>query len=137
MLNAEEIAYIINHSGSKIFIVEDSLYPIIAKDQDKFSSVEKWGFLPLGDATVPEGFFNLIEEMKTVTYDEPQVDVGAEDIVQIPYTSGMRSGQRRRSRQATAAATAVTHPMVRPTAHEVYSSVPAPTACATATGQQP
>ncbi len=91
MLNAEEIAYIINHSGSKLFIVEDSLYPIIAKEQDKFSGVEKWGFLPLGDAPVPEGFFNLIEEMKTVSYDEPQVDVGAEDIVQIPYTSGTES----------------------------------------------
>lgn len=91
MLNAEEIAYIINHSGSKLFIVEDSLYPIIANDRDKFSGVEKWGFLPLNDATVPEGFFNLIEEMKTVSYDEPQVDVGAEDIVQIPYTSGTES----------------------------------------------
>ncbi|HLZ20324.1 MAG TPA: fatty acyl-CoA synthetase, partial [Smithellaceae bacterium] len=91
MLNAEEIAYILNHSGSKLFIVEDSLYPIIANDQDKFSGVEKWGFLPLSDAPVPEGFFNLIEEMKTVSYDEPQVDVGAEDIVQIPYTSGTES----------------------------------------------
>ncbi len=46
MLNAEEIAYIINHSGSRIFIVEDILYPIIAKDQNKFSTVEKWSFIP-------------------------------------------------------------------------------------------
>jgi len=91
MLNAEEIAYIINHSGSKVFIVEDSLYPIIAKDMDKFSGVQKWGFLQLADASVPEGFFNLVEEMKTASYDEPQVDVGAEDIVQIPYTSGTES----------------------------------------------
>jgi len=91
MLNAEEIAYIINHSGSKLFIVEDSLYPIIAQDRDKFPSVEKWGFLPLAETDMPEDFFNLIEEMKTVSYDEPQVDVGAEDIVQIPYTSGTES----------------------------------------------
>src|SRR5512136_1669575 len=28
MLKAEEIAYIINHSGSTTFIVEDSLYPV-------------------------------------------------------------------------------------------------------------
>ena len=47
MLNAEEIAYIINHSGSKVFIVEDTLYPIIAQDQAKFTTVEKWGFIPL------------------------------------------------------------------------------------------
>ena len=40
MLNSEEIAYIINHSGSRIFIVEDALYPIIAQNQNKFSSVQ-------------------------------------------------------------------------------------------------
>ena len=91
MLNAEEIAYIINHSGSKIFIVEDSLYPIIAGDMDKFSGVKKWVFLPLTDSKAPDGFSNLIEDMKTVSYDEPQVDVSAEDIVQIPYTSGTES----------------------------------------------
>jgi fatty-acyl-CoA synthase len=91
MLNAEEIAYVINHSGSKIFIVEDILYPIIAKDQYKFTTVEKWGFLPLGDSLVPEGFFNVISEMEAMTYDEPQVEVRAEDIVQIPYTSGTES----------------------------------------------
>ena len=91
MLNAEEIAYIINHSGSRIFIVEDILYPIIAKDQNKFSTVEKWGFIPLGDSSVPDGFFNLISEMETMPYDEPQVEVSAEDVVQIPYTSGTES----------------------------------------------
>jgi len=47
MLNADEIAFIINHSGSKLFIVEDSLYPVIADCRDKFSTVEHWGFLPL------------------------------------------------------------------------------------------
>ncbi|HPL97298.1 MAG TPA: fatty acyl-CoA synthetase [Smithellaceae bacterium] len=91
MLNADEIAYVINHSGSKIFIVEDILYPIISKDLDKFKTVEKWGFLPLGDAHVPGGFFNLITEMAAMPYDEPQVEVGAEDTVQIPYTSGTES----------------------------------------------
>ena len=88
MLNAEEIAFIINHSGSRIFIVEDTLYPIIAQNQNKFSSVQKWGFIPLGDSIIPEGFFNLITEMVTMPFDEPQVEVSAEDISQIPYTSG-------------------------------------------------
>ena len=91
MLNAEEIAYIINHSGSKIFIVEDALYPIIAQSQAQFTTVEKWGFIPLADSMVPEGFFNLMTEMETMPYDEPQVEVSAEDVVQIPYTSGTES----------------------------------------------
>jgi len=91
MLNAEEIAYILNHSGAKIFIVEDALYPIIAQSQEKFTTVEKWGFIPLGGSMVPDGYFNLISEMESMPYDEPQVEVNAEDIVQIAYTSGTES----------------------------------------------
>ena len=91
MLNASEIAYIINHSGSKIFIIEDALYPIIASSQAKFTSVEKWGFIPLGDSMVPDGYFNLTEDIEKMRYDEPQVEVTAEDIVQIPSTSGTES----------------------------------------------
>jgi fatty-acyl-CoA synthase len=91
MLNTEEIAYIINHSGSRIFIVEDTLYPVIAQNRDKFSAVEKWGFIPLENTAIPDGCFNLIAEMAAMTYDEPQVEVDAEDIVQIPYTSGTES----------------------------------------------
>ncbi|HQL00013.1 MAG TPA: AMP-binding protein, partial [Smithellaceae bacterium] len=59
MLNADEIAYVINHSGSRLFIIEDGLYPMISKEMNKFPSVEKWGFIPLADAQVPSGFFNL------------------------------------------------------------------------------
>ncbi|MBW2649126.1 MAG: AMP-binding protein, partial [Deltaproteobacteria bacterium] len=36
-------------------------------------------------------YFNLIAEMKTMPYDKPQVEVSAEDIAQIPYTSGTES----------------------------------------------
>lgn len=92
MLNAEEIAFIINHSGSRIFIVEDALYPAISGSLDKFSAVEKWGFIPLeGNHHFPEKFFNLTKEMANMPYDEPKVEVSAEDIVQIPYTSGTES----------------------------------------------
>ena len=91
MLNAEEISFIINHSGSKIFIVEDSLYPVISGYRANFSTVEKWGFIPLENHDLPEGFFNVITETAKMPYDEPQVEVSAEDIVQIPYTSGTES----------------------------------------------
>jgi fatty-acyl-CoA synthase len=91
MLGAEEIAYIVNHSGARIFIVEDALYPVIAQSQTRFTTVERWGFIPLGESSVPEGFFNLISEMVNMPVDEPQVEVSAEDVVQIPYTSGTES----------------------------------------------
>ena len=93
MLNAEEIAYIVNHSGAKIFLVEDALYPVIAQaqTQGKFPTIQRWGFIPLGNTAVPEGFFNLESGLANMPYDEPQEDVEGEDIAQIPYTSGTES----------------------------------------------
>jgi len=91
MLNAEEIAYIVNHSGSRLFIVEDALYPIIAESQSDFTTIERWGFIPLAGTEVPDGFFDLAGEMAEMSWTEPQVDVSPEDIVQIPYTSGTES----------------------------------------------
>jgi len=91
MLNAEEIAYIINHSGSKILIVEDTLYPTIKDSMSEFCCVEKWGFIQLQGVEVPDGYFDLAAKMAEMPYDEPQVDVSAEDIVQIGYTSGTES----------------------------------------------
>ena len=91
MLNSEEIAYIVNHSGSRIFIVEDALYPIIAKSKAAFTTVERWGFIPLAGTETPDGFFDLAGEMAEMSWTEPQVDVSPEDIVQIPYTSGTES----------------------------------------------
>jgi fatty-acyl-CoA synthase len=91
MLNAEEIAYIVNHSGSRMFIVEDSLYPVIAQTRAGFESVDAWGFISLGSAPAPEGFFDLAGRMRDMPYDELMEDVSAEDIVQIPYTSGTES----------------------------------------------
>lgn len=93
MLNAEEIAYIVNHSGAKVFIAEDTLYPVIegARAEGKFTSVEQWGFIPLEGSTVPPGFRNIMEELASMPVDEPQVDVDPEDIAQIPYTSGTES----------------------------------------------
>jgi fatty-acyl-CoA synthase len=58
MLNADEISYIVNHSGSRIFIVEDILYPTIKDSMPKFKSVEKWGFLPLNGSGIPDGYFD-------------------------------------------------------------------------------
>jgi fatty-acyl-CoA synthase len=91
MLKADEIAYIVNHSQSKVFLVEDSLYPVIAPGRASFSTVEKWGLIRLDGSAVPEGFFDLASEMGKMPQSDPQVEVDADDIVQIPYTSGTES----------------------------------------------
>ncbi len=91
MLNAEEIAYMVNHSEAKVFIVEDALYTNIVESKALFTTVEKWGFIPMVVPAVPEGFFNVPLEMEAMPCDDPEVEVSTEDIVHIIYTSGTES----------------------------------------------
>ncbi len=91
MLNAEEIDYVVTHSGAKIFLVEDSLLPVIQSKNNLFKKIQTWGLIPLASSDIPSGFFDLDYEMAAVPADDPDVDVNAEDIVQIPYTSGTES----------------------------------------------
>ncbi|HDQ03253.1 MAG TPA: long-chain-fatty-acid--CoA ligase [Deltaproteobacteria bacterium] len=88
MLNCEEIAYVVSHSGAKIFLVEDSLLPVIEAKKELFQSVENWGLISLQETLPTDGYFDLEKEMSSMPADEPDIEVSAEDIVQIPYTSG-------------------------------------------------
>lgn len=91
MLNSEEISYVISHSGAKVFLVEDSLLPLVESRKELFPSVQKWGMIPVGSGSVPNGYFNLETEMPRMSVEEPDITVSPEDIVQIPYTSGTES----------------------------------------------
>ncbi len=91
MLNGEEISYIINHSRASVLIIEDSLYPVIEPVRDRFTSIKNWGFISLTGTPAPAGFFDLESEMKSMPPVEPFENVAAEDIAQIPYTSGTES----------------------------------------------
>ncbi len=91
MLNGQEIAYIVNHSGARGFITEDELYPLIEDHRNEFTSIEHWGFIPLNGKDVPEDFFELEKEMAVMSSDDFDLDISPEDIVQIPYTSGTES----------------------------------------------
>ena len=91
MLNSEEISYVVSHSGAKIFLVEDSLLPLVESKKELFHSVQKWGLIQVGSGALPDGYFDLEKEMSQMPDDDPDMDISAEDIVQIPYTSGTES----------------------------------------------
>ncbi|HOJ51405.1 MAG TPA: acyl-CoA synthetase [Syntrophales bacterium] len=91
MLNVDEIAYIVNHSGAQVMMVEDALYPILKGNLGKFPEVRVWGFLPLAGEAVPERFENVVTLIEQMPTTEIMVDIDAEDIAQIPYTSGTES----------------------------------------------
>src|SRR5208337_870740 len=91
MLNGEEIAYIVNHSGSKVFIVEDALFPVVEPVKDTLTTVKEWGCILLNGREIPSGFFDLERAMSSMPTSEPDRDISPEDIAQIPYTSGTES----------------------------------------------
>jgi len=91
MLNTQEVSYVVSHSGARIFLVEDNLLELVKGHEELFSGVEKWGLIPVDSEDLPEGYFNLQTEMAGMEYDEPRSEVQAEDIAQIPYTSGTES----------------------------------------------
>jgi fatty-acyl-CoA synthase len=91
MLNADEIDYVVTHSGARVFLIEDSLLPSVQSKKGLFKNIKMWGVIPLAGTNVPSGFFDLDYEMAAMPTDDPDVDVEVEDIAQIPYTSGTES----------------------------------------------
>jgi fatty-acyl-CoA synthase len=91
MLNAEEVDYVVTHSGARVFLVEDALIPQMRSEPGLFRNITTWGAIPLSGKPLPEGFFNLDTEMAAMPADDPDADISVEDIAQIPYTSGTES----------------------------------------------
>ncbi|HOO73267.1 MAG TPA: fatty acyl-CoA synthetase [Spirochaetota bacterium] len=91
MLNTQEIAYVVSHSGANVFLVEDNLLSLVEGSRDLFPDVRHWGLIPVDSHQLPEGFFDLEKEMAGMSSEEPDVDVDPEETAQIPYTSGTES----------------------------------------------
>ena len=84
-----EIAHQINHSGTRIFFVEDSLVEKVLPLKDDIKNVEKFSYISLSDMPVPDGWVNM-EDLYADRFpsDEPEVVIDDEDIVFRMYTSG-------------------------------------------------
>ncbi|MBU0969556.1 MAG: acyl-CoA synthetase [Proteobacteria bacterium] len=92
LLSGEDIAYCINHSESKVFIVEDTLYPQVKSVLDKIPCVKTliWSDQGGGQAAA-EGFINFDDWYAPSPWTEPDVVLRIEDPVQMTYTSGTES----------------------------------------------
>ena len=92
LLKGDDIAYCINHSESKVFIVEDTLYPQVKEVLDKMPSVKTLIWSNQGAGQSPEqGFLNFDDWYKGFPDTEPDVILRIEDPVQMTYTSGTES----------------------------------------------
>ncbi len=92
LLGGDDIAYCINHSESRVFIVEDTLYPQVRDVLDKMPSVKTLVWSDQGQGgEAPEGFVNFDDWYTAYPTAAPDVVLRIEDPVQMTYTSGTES----------------------------------------------
>jgi len=85
LLRGRDIAYCVNHSECKYFVVENDLYDLVKDDIDKMDVEFIWSMI--GEKEPPEGFSEFDELLKS-SKKEPDTTLNIEDVVQIQYTSG-------------------------------------------------
>jgi len=93
MLQGDEISYCVNHSESKVFIVEDSLYPLVKDVLDDMPTIKTllWSDQGDGKSCSDDRFVDFDKWYQEYPGTEPDVVLHIEDPVQMTYTSGTES----------------------------------------------
>lgn len=89
LLRGKDISFCINHSESKVFIIEDALYDTVKEVLDDMPGVKTfiWSDQGRGDRA-PENFLEFNDWYKAYPSSEPDIYLRIEDPVQMTYTSG-------------------------------------------------
>ncbi len=93
LLRGPDVNYCINHSESKVFIIEDALYPIVENVLDQMPTIQTliWSDQGAGQPPADERFLAFDAWMGAAAADEPDVVLHIEDPCQMTYTSGTES----------------------------------------------
>ena len=92
LLRGKDISYCINHSESKVFIVEDALYDLVKDVLEEMPTVKTLIWSNQGKGEEPPGVFMDFDIWyKKYPATEPDVERHIEDPVQMTYTSGTES----------------------------------------------
>jgi len=93
MLRGKDITYCINHSESRLFIVEDALYGLVEDVLNEMPTVETlvWSDQGAGKPPVDGRFLDFDQWMVGAPATEPDVLLHIEDPCQMTYTSGTES----------------------------------------------
>lgn len=83
-----EIEYIVNHSESKAFIVEEPFVEAINSIRDKLPTIPRENFIYLGEGEAPEGYTHYEDVVGEGDPEEPEVMVDGKDTWTLMYTSG-------------------------------------------------
>jgi len=90
MLKGAEVSFIVNHSESTAFIVEDKFYGAMNNVTGEMKKVKHYIHIDsAGSGKTPDGMIDFKAFMaKEKSVEEPLVEVDSEDIAQLAYTSG-------------------------------------------------
>lgn len=93
LLRGKDISYCINHSESKIFIVEDALFDLVKDVLDDMPTVKTWMWSRQGAEKPPvnESFADFEPWYRKYPATEPDTILHIEDPCQMTYTSGTES----------------------------------------------
>lgn len=93
LLRGRDISYCVNHSESKVFIVEDALYDLVKDILDEIPSVKTliWSNQGAGQAPISDRFIDFDGWIGGYPVNEPEADLHIEDPCQMTYTSGTES----------------------------------------------
>ncbi len=92
LLRGKDIAYCINHSEARFFIVEDALAELVDGVLEDMPTVSHriWSNQGAGRAA-PQGWLDFDSWAEAQSAEEPEVELHIEDPVQMTYTSGTES----------------------------------------------
>ncbi|UFS96962.1 acyl-CoA synthetase [Nocardia huaxiensis] len=91
MLTADEVAYILEHSGAIGLIAEDALTGEAAVKQLSDSEIRVFGWIPVAGLPATAGWEDVTDWESHAETTAPNVLVGDDDPIQIMYTSGTES----------------------------------------------
>lgn len=96
LLRGKDISYCINHSESKVFIVEDALFDLVKDVLDDMPTVKTWIWSKqgAGKPAVSDKFMDFGEWYGKCPATEPDTILHIEDPCQMTYTSGTEASPK-------------------------------------------
>ncbi len=94
MLKAEEVAYILSHSGAKVLATDSELTPLAREAAAMNTQVDSFIWIPSEDASVPSEGMHTFDELAQCSDALPAVPLQSTDLAQIVYTSGTESSPK-------------------------------------------
>ncbi len=82
-----DFEYIVNHSDSKAFIVEEPFVEAVNSIRDKLS-IPKENYIYMGEGKAPDGYVHYEDFLASASPDEPDMMVDGDDTWTFMYTSG-------------------------------------------------